>query len=268
MSIYAVGDIQGCFSSLECLLEQADFDPNSDTLWVAGDLVNRGPQSLQTLRFIYGLGDSAQIVLGNHDLHLLAIGLGYHSPRKKDTFSDILQAPDCEQLLDWLCQQPLIYRNATLPYIMVHAGIPPIWNAEQAFSFANEVETVLRSRDKGLFLQAMYGNAPDCWDFNLQGPDRWRLITNYLTRMRFCSQQGKLELVTKESADTAPEGFSPWFQFPHQLKPNETVLFGHWAALEGKTHHSQFIALDTGCVWGRQLSMLRLDDQQWFRCQC
>lgn len=268
MAIYAVGDIQGCLSPLRCLLDQANFDPNDDQLWCAGDLVNRGPESLATLRFIKSLGPSATVVLGNHDLHLLAGATNPTQIRGKDTFKEILEAEDRNELLQWLARQKLIHLSDDQQFILVHAGIPPIWSLMEAAKYAREIEAVLQSDQAELFFQHMYGNQPDCWDDSLTGPNRWRVITNYLTRMRFCDSQGRLELDCSLGPDHTPPGYRAWFQLPHQFLPNQTVLFGHWAALNGKTGDSQFIALDTGCVWGRQLSMLRLEDRTWFRCNC
>ena len=268
MAIYAVGDIQGCLYPLRCLLDQAKFDPDNDQLWCAGDLVNRGPESLATLRFIKSLGSSATVVLGNHDLHLLAAATNRKQIRGKDTFTEILNAEDREELLQWLARQKLLHFSDDQQFILVHAGIPPIWSPMEAAEYAREIEAVLQSDQAELFFQHMYGNQPDSWNDSLAGPSRWRVITNYLTRMRFCDRNGKLELECSLGPEQAPAGYRAWFQFPHQLQAHQTILFGHWASLAGKTGDSQFIALDTGCVWGRQLSMLRLDDGTWFRCNC
>ena len=272
MSYYAVGDLQGCLNPLKRLLDTVQFDPAKDTLWLAGDLVNRGPQSLDTLRFIYHLGDAAQAVLGNHDLHLLAVHAGITKEKRGDTLSALLQAPDCEALIHWLRHQPLIRVEKELNYAICHAGIPPIWNLHEAQNYAKEVEHTLQSADYQNYLQAMYGNSPAVWHVELAGTDRLRVITNYFTRMRFCDAEGVLELKTKTGPALAPSGYAPWFSFSsHRLKlenPDTTVLFGHWAALMGKTNSSQFIGLDTGCVWGEKLTMLRLDDGQFFSTPC
>lgn len=263
MATYAVGDIQGCLSSLCDLLDGAQFNPQQDTLWVAGDLINRGPQSLTTLRYIKNL-PSTQIVLGNHDLHLLAVAAGARNSSKKDTFEDILTAPDRHELLHWLQQQKLLHFDASFNCIMVHAGIPPIWSLAEAQGYAAEVETVLRSDQAADFFAAMYGKVPDFWLDSLSGIDRLRTITNYFTRMRFCDAEGRLELNTKTGPETAPEGFAPWFAHPNHRCNEHTIVFGHWAALQGQTGHNNFIALDTGCVWGGELTMLRLDDFKKF----
>jgi bis(5'-nucleosyl)-tetraphosphatase (symmetrical) len=262
MAIYAVGDIQGCFDSLRRLLDRAQFNPACDQLWVAGDLVNRGPDSLGALRFVKNLGSAAQLVLGNHDLHLLAARHGLRVMNKKDTLQPILAADDCDELLHWLRQQPLMHQNAA--YVMSHAGIPPVWTQAEAASLAAEVAAVLSGEGYCELLASMYGNQPDTWQPTLTRMERLRLIINYFTRMRFCARDGRLDLKSKEAPGTAPAGFAPWFAWPgpHLERP---VLFGHWAALQGITTNPRAIALDTGCVWGNQLSMLRLNDGVWFR---
>ena len=262
MATYAIGDIQGCYDSLQRLLELIQFDPAQDRLWLAGDLVNRGPDSLAVLRFAKQLEDVATVVLGNHDLHLLAVHMGGHTLKSKDTLQAIFDADDGEQLLQWLRHQPLLHCERN--WCMTHAGLPPQWSIEQAQQLAREVEHVLRSDDAASFLAAMYGNQPDCWQDDLEGIDRQRSIVNYLTRMRFVDAQGRLNLDAKEGVGKAPDGFAPWFSYPRQ-SAGTRLLFGHWAALEGRTDCHDIFALDTGCVWGGQLSALRLDDQQWFR---
>lgn len=267
MSTYAVGDIQGCLPKLQELLGHANFS-GTDTLWCAGDLVNRGPQSLETLRFIRQLGDRAKVVLGNHDLHLLACWHGQRQIGNKDTFSEILSAPDCEDLLTWLQKQPLLHRDDTLGYAMVHAGIPPIWSLDTAQQRAQEVEQHLQSPEASLFFAAMYSNEPSGWSETLHGMTRLRVITNYFTRMRFCQANGNLEFASKCGPDTPPKGFLPWFSYSHHRCQNERILFGHWAALEGNTSAPNFIGLDTGCVWGGKLSMIRLEDSERFSIEC
>lgn len=268
MATYAVGDVQGCLAPLERLLDRVDFDPAKDCLWVAGDLINRGPDSLSSLRFIKQLGDSAQVVLGNHDLHLLAVAHGERTLNRKDTLTAILQAPDKNDLLNWLRRQPLLRHNAELGYVMTHAGIPPIWDLAEAKARAAEVEAVLQSDHYADFFAHMYGNNPDTWSDDLEGWDRLRVITNYFTRMRFCSAEGRLNLEEKQGLDAAPEGFAPWFSHPHHRCGQHKILFGHWAALEGKTGNPNAIALDTGCVWGKSLTMIRLEDGVKFSTRC
>lgn len=265
MATYAIGDIQGCYDALQRLLQQCAFDPQHDQLWLAGDLVNRGAQSLQVLRFVHQLGDRARIVLGNHDLHLLAVHFGGQSLKKHDTLLPVLKAHDGGELLEWLCRQPLVLLDEANNWCISHAGIPPQWSVRQARALAGEVEAVLQSGQRDDFFRHMYGNQPDRWQADLQGMDRLRVIVNYLTRMRFVGPDNELDLLSKEGVGTAPAGFRPWFAVKQRLAANNRLLFGHWAALEGKTDTPGVYALDTGCVWGGQLSALRLDDETWFR---
>lgn len=264
MATYAIGDIQGCYDSLMALLEKIDYDDNQDTLWFAGDLVNRGPRSLKTLRFIKGLGDKAVSVLGNHDLHLLALYFNENNSKKSDTLEATLNASDSEELMHWLRHQPLVHHDKGLNAIMVHAGIPPKWGTKKALKRSLEVETFIQSPDFREFFNVMYGNAPDKWDKSLIGMDRLRMIVNYFTRMRFCTQSGRLDLLSKEGLNQNPEGFSPWFQLERKAA-KKRIFFGHWAALEGKTNVDNVFALDTGCVWGGKLSAIRVEDEAWFR---
>lgn len=269
MATYAVGDVQGCLEPLKCLLDRVNFDPSQDKLWLVGDLVNRGPQSLETLRFLYAMHDSVITVLGNHDLHLLAIANHAARIKKKDTLREILNAPDCADLLFWLRQQPLMHHDAQRNISMVHAGIPPQWSIQEALSHAAEMQPVLR--DDRLFveyLDGMYGDFPKVWSAELQGVERLRVITNYFTRMRFCTADGMLDLNHKEGINTAPLGFAPWFSHPQRRTKNDTILFGHWAALEGRCPAPNTIALDTGCVWGGQMTLYNIDTQHFERCSC
>jgi bis(5'-nucleosyl)-tetraphosphatase (symmetrical) len=268
MATYAVGDLQGCLKPLECLLQQVNFDPAADYLWLAGDLINRGPESLATLRFVYNLRERVSCVLGNHDLHLLAVADNYRQPSRGDTLNDILAAPDRAELLGWLGRQPLLHHDPALNFTMVHAGIPPQWSLAQAQACAREVEAVLQGPLRHDFFSTMYGNNPDVWSDSLEGPARWRLITNYFTRMRFCTPEGRLELATKEGPGAPPAGFAPWFSYPQRATRSDRIIFGHWAALEGKANTTNIYALDTGCVWGGSLTMLRLEDEHYFRCHC
>ena len=268
MATYAVGDLQGCLDPLYVLLERVRFNPAVDKLWIAGDLVNRGPQSLATLRFIKGLGQCAKVVLGNHDLHLLAAARGHKKIGRKDTIQPILDADDGVKLLAWLQQQPLIHHDAQLGYTMVHAGIPPIWSVSDALKYAAEVHTVLSSDKAEKFFEGMYGDKPDVWDASLTGIKRWRLITNYFTRMRFCTAAGKLELDTKTGPEDAPKGYAPWYSFDNHRCHDTTILFGHWAALMGNTQREKFIGLDTGCVWGGMLTMICLEDRTQYAVDC
>ncbi|MCX7123808.1 MAG: symmetrical bis(5'-nucleosyl)-tetraphosphatase [Gammaproteobacteria bacterium] len=256
MATYAIGDIQGCFRQLIDLLRKINFNPAQDTLWIAGDLINRGPQSLETLRFLKNLGESVKIVLGNHDLHLLAVHYGVRELYPDDTISDILNAPDREPLIAWLRQQPLIYYSA--PYVMVHAGFCPTWTLEEALALGREVSDQLKGPDIVAFLQAMYGNEPDTWSSDLKGMVRLRVITNYLTRMRFCAENGCLNLSKKTTLLDCPEGYFPWFQVPNR-KIKTPIVFGHWSALQGETHTENVFALDTGVVWGGALTAMNLE---------
>jgi len=266
MATYAIGDIQGCFDELQQLLDRIQFGPD-DQLWIAGDLVNRGPKSLETLRFLKQLGERARIVLGNHDLHLLAVYYGAASVKRGDTLNEILNAPDCDELMQWLRQQKLVIADEQLGYVMVHAGIPPQWSVRKARKRAKEVETVLRSTLAREYFYHMYGNRPERWHKELEGWDRLRCITNYFTRMRFCDAEGTLDFSAKGGLDTQPEGFLPWFRQPRKSQ-DLAIIFGHWAALEGEAEADHVFALDTGCVWGNTLTAMRLEDRQLFSCQC
>ncbi len=261
MSTYVLGDIQGCFDELKRLLEMVDYDPSEDHLWFVGDLVNRGAKNMETLDFIMSQ-ERAIVVLGNHDLHFLAIAAGGHDPRPKDTLSDLLASPRLPEIINWLRRRPLIHHDHESGITMVHAGIPPMWDLNTSLDRAKEVETVLQSEDYCSFLQDMYGNQPDQWQDNLVGIDRLRIITNYFTRMRFCTATGNLELTQK--GKEAPAGFSPWFEFSRPDHETMRILFGHWAALGGITNSDHAIGLDTGCVWGRNLTALRIEDNQLF----
>ncbi len=260
MTDYAVGDVQGCLDPLLQLLDKVAFDPNLDRLISVGDLINRGPKSLETLRFCYGLGDAFKMVLGNHDLHLLAIAHGVRSPTPKDTLDEILNAPDRAQLLDWLQQQPLLLQVGQ--YHIVHAGIPPIWDLPKAHTLAAEVSCVLRSDAAGEYFSHMYGNQPAIWSENLSGPERWRVITNYLTRMRFCTAEGELELESKSAIELVLP-YRPWFAHSHHRNLNDKIIFGHWAALEGRDCGDNVFALDTGCVWGGPMRLMNLDNHEY-----
>ncbi|OEY65714.1 symmetrical bis(5'-nucleosyl)-tetraphosphatase [Marinobacter sp. X15-166B] len=266
MADYAIGDIQGCFDRLQAVLAQAGFSPSRDSLWVAGDLINRGPASLATLRYLASLQGSVTTVLGNHDLHLLAVALGGHRVKKKDTLSDILEAPDCAHLIAWLQHQNISVYDARRNVFMAHAGLPHIWSVARARELSRELEAVIRGPDAAEYFAGMYGNEPACWHDGLQGMMRWRAITNYFTRMRFIARDGELELTAKASASDAPEGFAPWFCFPRG--DDVQVIFGHWAALEGSTGSERFIGLDTGCVWGGALTMMNLDTGERIHCDC
>lgn len=265
MATYAIGDIQGCYPEFKQLLKDISFRPERDRLWLAGDLVNRGPGSLDVLRLVMDLGTSVQTVLGNHDFHLLAVALGIRKPKRSDTLDKLLKAKDSTDLLAWLGQQPLLHHDPELNFVMTHAGIPPAWSLGQAKALAAEVELEMRSPRQKKLLEKLFGNKPALWKEDLKGYERHRCIVNYLTRMRFCAPDSTLELETKSEASSAPKGFAPWFTYPSQVLKETRILFGHWAALEGHTGIAGIHALDTGCVWGSKLTALRLEDQQVFQ---
>ncbi|MFT5929926.1 MAG: bis(5'-nucleosyl)-tetraphosphatase (symmetrical) [Oceanospirillaceae bacterium] len=269
MASYAVGDIQGCLAALKALLDTVGFTA-ADTLWVAGDLVNRGPDSLETLRFIKSLGSRAKVVLGNHDLHLLALHAKDAQLQPGDTLLPILQAHDREPLLTWLQQQPLLHYDAQLDTVMTHAGIPPCWTLLQAQQHAQELHELLQSDAASSFFAGMYGNKPDLWHDQLKGLDRWRCITNHFTRMRFIDSKGQLDLTFNGKVDLNANyehaSLIPWFNIPSAVTARQ--VFGHWAVLEGETGKDHIINLDMGCVWGGHLKMMRLEDGQCFNVSC
>ncbi len=256
MGLYLIGDVQGCDAALGQLLAEIDFSASRDQLVLLGDLVNRGPDSLKVLRRLQALGDAAQCLLGNHDLHALAVACGARAASKSDTLQALLAAPDAPQLLDWLRWRELaIFREGIL---MVHAGVLPSWDATKTIALSAHSITAIRQKDSKNFFQSMYGNAPAAWRDDLQGTDRHRVIINALTRLRFCSASGEMEFATKEGAGAAPEGYMPWFDVPDRETACITVAFGHWSTL-GLINRPNLIALDTGCVWGGCLSAMRVD---------
>ncbi|QUJ67793.1 bis(5'-nucleosyl)-tetraphosphatase (symmetrical) ApaH [Photobacterium sp. GJ3] len=264
MATYLVGDIQGCYRELCALLAHVGFSEKEDELWLAGDLVARGPDSLSTLRLVKSLGKAATTVLGNHDLHLLAIAEGIGKAKPKDGIDPILQATDRDALLDWLRHQPLLAEHPHHPIVMAHAGIPPQWPLEDARLCARDVEALLQSEQYPWLLKEMYGNKPDQWHPELTGLDRMRFTINALTRMRFLHPDGRLDMHCKlPPGEPGTEHLTPWFQYPRPAPLGKTVIFGHWASLMG-VEETGFIGLDTGCVWGNQLTMLRWEDQQRF----
>lgn len=251
-----IGDVQGCDAALGRLLDAAGFSPSRDRIVVLGDLVNRGPDSLAVLRRLRGYGDAALCLLGNHDLHLLAVAHGVRRPHRSDTLGEILAAPDREAWLDWVRTRRLALRHAG--WLCLHAGVVPAWDAEQTLGLAAEVEALLAGPDLPGFLQVMYGNQPARWDDALAGPDRWRHVINVLTRIRFCAADGTLEFGTKEGAGAAPAGFAPWFDHAHRRSAGTPIACGHWSTL-GLINRPDLLALDTGCVWGGALSAMRVD---------
>ena len=254
--IYLMGDLQGCCQPLERMLQTIDFSPSRDHLYVLGDLVNRGPDSLGVLRRLRSLDNAATCLLGNHDLHLLAVAHGVRKPHRSDTLEPILSTPERDEWLGWLRQQRLAVHEQG--WLMVHAGVVPQWDAAQTVALAGEVETLLRSPEVGEFLTLMYGNEPARWDDSLQGVDRWRCVVNSLTRLRFCAADGTMEFATKEGAGGAPEGHMPWFEVPGRRTEGTPVAFGHWSTL-GLINRDDLLALDTGCIWGGHLTAVRVD---------
>jgi bis(5'-nucleosyl)-tetraphosphatase (symmetrical) len=257
---YAIGDVQGCFDELQQLLNRFAFDPGKDRLWLVGDLVNRGPKSADTLRFVKALGDRAIVVLGNHDLHLVSQHDGLERARGDDTFADVLQAPDRDELVDWLRTRALMHVEGG--WAMVHAGLLPQWSVQKARSLAKEAEEALSGPGYREFLKNMYGSQPERWSDGLAGWDRLRVIVNATTRMRFCTADGRMEFKTK--GKTPPPGFQPWFEFRRDA---EAIVCGHWSQLGLKTH-DKLAALDSGCVWGGELTALRLEDRVLFGVPC
>lgn len=264
MSVYAIGDVQGCYDEMRYLLDRVRFDPAGDRLWLVGDLVNKGPKSLATLRFVKELGDRAITVLGNHDLHFLAIAHGIRKPVARDTLKALLKAPDLGELIDWLRTRPLLHHDATRNYTMVHAGLVPQWTIEQALSLAREAERKLAGKRYVKYLTKMYGDQPDRWRDGLEGYARFRVIINVFTRLRYCTANGAMEFAHKENV--VPRGFKPWFKHSRPNQANLRILFGHWASLNGETGVDNAIGLDTGCCWGRELTLMHLKSQKRITC--
>ncbi|HHH0375367.1 TPA: bis(5'-nucleosyl)-tetraphosphatase (symmetrical) ApaH [Yersinia enterocolitica] len=264
MSTYLIGDVHGCLDELLSLLAQVDFDPQHDTLWLTGDLVARGPASLDVLRYVRSLGSAVRMVLGNHDLHLLAVYAGISRNKPKDRITPLLEAPDADELINWLRRQPVLQVDDKLKLIMAHAGITPQWDIETAQMCAREVESVLSSDSYPLFLDAMYGDMPNNWSPELTGLARLRFSTNALTRMRFCFPNGQLDMICKDTPENAPAPLKPWFELPRLVSPEYSIIFGHWASLEGKGVPEGIYGLDTGCCWGGNLTLLRWEDKRYF----
>jgi bis(5'-nucleosyl)-tetraphosphatase (symmetrical) len=265
MATYAVGDIQGCCTEFRKLLELMRFDPSADKLWLVGDLVNRGPDSPGVVRLVRSLGDAAVTVLGNHDLHLLAVAEGVAERHHSDTLDDILSAPDCDELLDWLRAQRMLHVEGD--HVLVHAGLLPDWTVAQAQQLAREVEAALHGPQYRKFLERMYGNHPDHWEDGLGGYKRLRVITNAFTRLRICTPQGGMEFKFKGIPQNIPAGYLPWFEAPGRASAAATVICGHWSAL-GLKMTPNVVALDTGCLWGGPLSAIRVDDRRLFQVPC
>jgi bis(5'-nucleosyl)-tetraphosphatase (symmetrical) len=265
MSTYVIGDVQGCLSDLLEMMEVVDFKPERDRIWLTGDLVNRGEDSAGVLRWCMQHNAQVSVVLGNHDLHLLAVAEGFVPPHHKDTLSEILTAPDREPMLHWLRQQPVLHREGA--NVMVHAGLLPGWSVELAEALADELNAALRGPDWRVFLRAMYGNEPRHWDARLHGQERLRLIANAFTRTRYLHADGGMEFKQKGPLANAPQGLTPWFDFPQRASRGARIFFGHWSAL-GLLLRDDVVALDTGCLWGGGLTAFCLEDGQVFRVSC
>ena len=270
MGTYAIGDIQGCLEELTRLLDSINFDSTNDRLWFVGDLVNRGPASLQTLRFIRSLGDNALVTLGNHDLHLLSVANKVRKPHAKDTLDEIINADDVDELLQWIRQRPLLIHDPEPGFTILHAGLPPDWSLEQAQELARETgELISGDRDRfESFLYEMFGNQPDIWSDNLKETDRHRFIINCLTRMRYLHRTGQLDFTGKGAPGRQPKKLIPWYAFPGRKTRNHKIIFGHWSTvtlgIENNFQQYNVYPLDTGCVWGGALTAMRLEDQKLF----
>ena len=257
MTRYAIGDVQGCYDELRALVTELKFSPDRDQLWFVGDLVNRGPRSADVLRYVRALGDNAIVVLGNHDLHLLAVAYGFRKKRKSDTLDDVLDAKDRDELLDWLITRPILHFDESHRDVMVHAGLVPQWTAKKALTLAREVGEALRANPRGVF-EHMYGDEPNRWDDDLAGPERFRFAINVLTRLRVCTPEGIVDLKMKGKPQDASAAFRPWFDIEQRLTRDVRVIFGHWSAL-GLVLQPGVVGLDTGCVWGGALTAFDLD---------
>ncbi len=255
MAIYAIGDIQGCYDQLLTLLDFIQFDKKSDQLWFAGDLVNRGPKSLETIRFVKSLGSSAVTVLGNHDLHLLATAFKQRKPHKKDSLTTILHAPDCDELLYWLRHQPLFHYNDD--YCLLHAGLPPQWDFANTKAMANKAEKILQGDDHIEFFKNMYGDKPDKWHSDLKGMEKIRFIVNCFTRIRYCDKSGRLDFNHSGPLGSQPQHLIPWFEAPNRQSTDMKIIFGHWSTL-GYHQSDNCYGIDTGCLWGGQLTAIKL----------
>ena len=257
MAVYAIGDIQGCYSELEHLLDTIHFTPDKDCLWFVGDLVNRGPQSLETIQFVRSLGDSAKCVLGNHDVHLIACHAGIQTCKPTSSLNQVLNSPHAEDIIEWLRHLPLMHHDSDLQWLLVHAGLLPQWDLSLVKKCANEVEAQLKGDDYVSFLQSAYGDMPNYWDINHNKTDRMRVILNTFTRIRVCDQHGRMNFDYKGELGKQAEGLHAWFDLP-RYSENLKIVFGHWSAL-GLKHTDNLLGLDTGCLWGNQLTAARID---------
>jgi bis(5'-nucleosyl)-tetraphosphatase (symmetrical) len=268
MSTYAIGDLQGCYSELQTLLDKINFDETNDQLWFVGDIVNRGPESLKCLRFVKALGTTAKTVLGNHDLHLLAIANKVRKPHRNDTVNEILNADDADELFEWIRQQSLLVTDPDLNFTIVHAGLSPQWILEQAKELAQETESLLQSNQFNNFIHNMYGDQPDTWSDKLKDNDRHRFIINCFTRIRYVNKNGKLNLKEKVSPGSQDKTLTPWYAVPERKTKKEKIIFGHWSTvhLGNENNFKQYnvYPLDTGCLWGGELTAMRLEDEKLF----
>ncbi len=269
MSTYAIGDLQGCYTELQDLLNRINFDAAKDRLWFVGDLINRGPASLACLQFVKSLGDAASVVSGNHDLYLLAVANRIYKPHKKDTLDEILNADAASELLEWIRSRPLLVHDADLNFTMVHAGIHPQWSLTEALELAQETESLLRGDQFKQFLPSMFGDSPDQWHDAITGYDRHRFIINCFTRMRYCEADGRLNLKEKKAPSTQNKNLIPWYSLPARKTRQNKVIFGHWSTLAAGSHNNteqyNVFPLDTGCLWGGALTAMRLEDGQYFQ---
>ena len=269
MAVYAIGDIQGCYQELLALLDKINFDPSNDRLWFTGDLVNRGPQSLEVLRFVKQLDNNAIVTLGNHDLHLLAVAFNHASKLDKDTLDSVLGAPDKNELLYWMRTRPLLHHDKESGFTLVHAGLAPQWDMPTAAGLAHEVEIALGGNNFMQFFEHMYGDNPGCWSNDLTSWDRLRVIVNAFTRLRYCDEQGRFALKEKGPPGSQKKQYQPWFTIPARKTKNEKIIFGHWSTIHlgniKNFNDFNVYPLDTGCLWGGTLTALRLEDEKWFR---
>ncbi len=268
MSTYAIGDLQGCYLELQDLLDKVNFDRTNDQLWFLGDIVNRGPDSLKCLRFVKSLGTNAITVLGNHDLHLIAIANNVRKPHRNDTVEEIIEAKDSLELLEWLKHQPLLVSDPDLNITMIHAGLPPQWSLDQAKELAQETQSLLRGKKFNDFIQNMYGDQPDIWSDTLRGNDRHRFIINAFTRIRYIDKNGKLDIKENGVPGTQPNSLIPWYAIPERKTKKDKLTFGHWSTvhLGNENNFKQYnvYPLDTGCLWGGELTAMRLEDEKMF----
>ncbi|QMU61651.1 MAG: symmetrical bis(5'-nucleosyl)-tetraphosphatase [Gammaproteobacteria bacterium] len=266
MAIYAIGDVQGCFDELQELVSYISFNPEKDQLWFVGDLVNRGPKSLETLRWVKSLGSAAVTVLGNHDLHLLAAYAGIKELSSTSSLNSVLKAKDIDELINWLRQQPLMSYSKKLDFAMVHGGLAPQWDIKEALSYAKEVETKLRSKNYKDFLNNMYGDQPNQWDGRLKGWNRLRTITNFMTRVRYCTNQGVMSFTDKGPPGTQSTRMKPWYEIASRKSQDTTIVFGHWSTL-GHVNNYNIIATDTGCLWGGALTAVQIENDKFITYQ-